>query len=233
MNIQLYDKLTLLCMAAAITSAVLFDKVEPYGWVAAALGIGSASASILMYLFLRERETDQDVSETENGDHDVALRSDLPPATQSVRLAALSSVDSASDAIAPSKVHLAGSRKSLVSATTAGSSKRRVALDIREPMYIVESHPWAGSAWVIMEIGHAGEPDAGVHIKRQKRTSFDTLDEAGFGRTSWGPLWITVFTATELAGLSRGFRKESRRQKSFASPEALSVLPGVKERLYH
>ena len=233
MNIQLYDKLTLLCMATAVTSAVLFDRIEPYGWVAAVLGIGSASASVLMYLFLRDRETDQEFSESEPGTRDVASRGHLS------RVSALPSVAALPDAYGGSyhaNAHLEASPtdspERVVVATDVESTKRQVAFDVRESVYLVDPDQWAGSAWMIMEIGSAGEPDDRVHIKRHKRT-FDTLDEAGFRRISSDALWMPVLMATEVAGLSRRFRKESRRQKSFPSPEALSVLPGLKERLYH
>ena len=234
MNIQLYDKITLLCMATAVSSAVLFDRIEPYGWVAAVLGIGSASVSIVIYLFLREREADEDVSETESGDGDVALSGHPSRTSALLRVPALPHAYGGSyDANARLEVSPADSPATVVAAADAESTRGQVAFDLRESVYLVDPDQWAGSAWMIMEIGDAEEPHVRVHINRQKRTSFDDPHEARFGRTPWHLLWIEVLMAPELPGLSRAFRKESRRQKPFASPEALSVLPSLKERRYH
>ena len=218
MSIQLYDKLTLLCMAAAIGSALLFDKIAPYSWVAGALGIVSACASISMYLFFRERQTD--VDEAEAGDRATASRADLSPASGKSPVWIRSSTSIARQASLPSKVPVFVSFKGTMSATAGASRERESGLGVHESINIAQTGRRTSSTWMVIEIGIAGEAVVRVRTKRRKRI------------TSWDSLLVTASGLNELAELKRNFRSEDRRQSGFASPE---ILPegSPEERLYH
>ena len=224
-------------MAAAVGSAIIFDKIEPYSWIAAALGIVSACTSISMYLFWREKDTDQDVSETKKEILDVASSHDWSSASDVtsslVRSIALPPVfvGSRPSEVFSSKV--LSSVGSVKRAISIASYKGELELVFRQSIHTTGSKRGAGSTWMIVGLDEAGAPALRVHTRWQKRTLFAISRESRLGGISSEPLWISALVASGFGDVSRGVTKEARRQKPFVWPDVLSELANPKERLSH
>ena len=196
MTSDLYDKLSLLCMAAAVSSALLFDKIEPYSWIAAIFGIVSACASISMYLFSREKEPGQRVNEPHTGNLRVKSSTGVFPkgfrySSARVENAPVGIYGGASPEAASVAV------EDLIAVLAQASSKSVLSQGTRELTALGEVKRSVSGTWMTVTIDEAGESVVRVHAKRRKWSLFPVPEEPRRTGTLWDPLGIGASAHSE------------------------------------